>query len=26
MVSFAHECADNGIDLQSTIAKLGLVA
>ena len=26
IVSFAHECADNGIDLQSTIAKLGLVA
>ncbi|VDG69984.1 transposase, IS4 [Clostridium carnis] len=26
MVSFAHECADNRIDLQSTIAKLGLVA
>ena len=26
IVSFAHECADNGIDLQATIAKLGLVA
>lgn len=26
IVSFAHECADSGIDLQSTIAKLGLVA
>ncbi|SUQ51011.1 hypothetical protein CNEONATNEC26_02375 [Clostridium neonatale] len=26
IVAFAHECADNGIDLQSTIAKLGLVA
>ncbi|SUQ48052.1 hypothetical protein CNEONATNEC26_01912 [Clostridium neonatale] len=26
IVSFAHECADNGIDLQSTISKLGLVA
>ena len=26
IVSFAHECADNGIDLQSTIAKLGLVS
>ncbi|SUQ47303.1 hypothetical protein CNEONATNEC32_01924 [Clostridium neonatale] len=26
IVSFAHECADNGISLESTIAKLGLVA
>ncbi|VCT84692.1 IS701 family transposase [Clostridium neonatale] len=26
IVAFAHECADNGISLQSTIAKLGLVA
>lgn len=26
IVAFEHECADNGIDLQSTIAKLGLVA
>ncbi|NME83513.1 IS701 family transposase, partial [Clostridium sp. SM-530-WT-3G] len=26
IVAFAHECADNGISLESTISKLGLVA
>jgi len=26
IVSFAHACADNGIDLDSVISKLGLVA
>ena len=26
IISFAHECADNGDDLQSAIFKLGLVA
>ena len=25
IVAFAHECADNGISLKSTISKLGLV-